>query len=227
MFSNCRRPSYLRARDRRKDIVPSEKASLMSCKKKVSIAAGNNAIPGTSSTGTFREPAIYLEQEGKKHSPVTARPPPLIPLISVPDFKSEEDTGGNADTSGDAVIELRDLDLVSYDAQSASSCDSDTVIEVETVRAATAVTTTTASSSKLVRTREPVRFTAPPNTETSLSVLSERSDDEECPDDKRDKRKGCVSPATTTTVVTVEPDGASGKRRSNEIVLSPLQLRQN
>ena len=198
----------------------------MSCKKKVSIAAGNNAIPGTSSTGTFREPAIYVEQEGEKRSSATARPPPLIPLISVPDFKTDDDAGGNAATYGDAVIELRDLDLVSYDAQSASSCDSDTVIEVETVRAAAAVTTTT-TSSKLVRTREPVRFTAPPNTETSLSVLSERSDDEECPDDKRDKRKDGASPATTTTVVTVEPDNASGKRRSNEIVLSPLQLGQN
>ncbi|GJQ72286.1 hypothetical protein Trydic_g3375 [Trypoxylus dichotomus] len=174
--NNSRYP-LSRKRDRRKDFVPVEQASLMrnNSHKKVSIAAAsnNNAIPSTS-TMNFQEPAIYVEEEPLQNQESPSKP--QIPLISVPDFADFNSEVAKRMSRENSIIELQNLEM-SYDLQSISSCDSDTVIEVETV-----AITKAAPQSRLVKSREQRgigvgrTISSSEHVETCLSVVIEKRD---------------------------------------------------
>ncbi|KAK9738497.1 hypothetical protein QE152_g9860 [Popillia japonica] len=244
--NNSRYP-LSRKRDRRKDFVPVEKASLMhhNNHKKVSIATANNnnAIPSTS-TMNFQEPAIYVEEETQQqhhhqHQGSPLKPP--IPLISVPDFVDFNSDAAKRISRENSIIELQNLEIA-YDLQSISSCDSDTVIEVETAK----VTPQT----RIVKSRESRgvgigRTTSSSEyVETCLSVVIEKrdldddisvaSDMERVTKNNRNNGDGDVvikvnEISDYMTIKTSKDNGGndSEKQRNNsEIVLSPLQLGQ-
>lgn len=226
--NNSRYP-LSRKRDRRKDFVPVEQASLMhhNNHKKVSIAANNNAIPSTS-TMNFQEPAIYVEEE-PQGSPLKIQ----IPLITVPDFADFNSDDAKRMSRENSIIELQNFES-SYDLQSVSSCDSDTVIEVETM--AVAATAKAAPLSRFVKTRERVGRTISSNEhlETCLSVVIEKRDfdddsvesDDDVKSNNRNDDNVKVS-AISDNLSKKDGRSESEKQRNNsEIVLSPLQLGQ-
>lgn len=183
--------------------------------KKVSIAAAN-AIPSTS-TMNFQEPAIYVEGEAPR-SPAK----PQIPLITVPDFADFNSDAAQRMSRENSVIELQNLEI-GYDLQSISSCDSDTVIEVET------------AAPRLVRTRERVvgRTISPSeHVETCLSVVIEKRDLESVESDEgkktnyRNENDVMVNETSDVSRKDIVGNESERQRNNSEIVLSPLQLGQ-
>lgn len=203
-----------RVRDKKTDFVPLERSCSNRQKKKVSIAPGN-PIPSTS-TMNFQDPTFPESED------TPLQQPPSIPIITVPEFAEF-----NADLQmkrDDSLIELQNLDI-NYELQSISSCDSDTVVEIETTKV-----------SKHVRTRGPafnvtsieaptITTTAPSTTdipststaaeinsddiETCLSVVIERNDNIGVKNSKTNNDRGETEKIT-----------------HSGIVLSPLQLGQ-
>lgn len=205
----CPHGSYPRIRDKKSDFVPLERTCT---KKKVSIApGGGNPMPSTS-TSNFQEP---------EDAPLK----PSIPIITVPefaDFNADDETCRLK--RDDSLIELQNLDM-HYELQSVSSCDSDTVVEIESRRV-----------SKHVRTREPAfNLAVEPaatdtldidleDVETCLSVVVERSDNYSgASGDKADKSD---KSAKTATDRRDSNRGETEKSSHSGIVLSPLQLGQ-
>ncbi|XP_071052183.1 uncharacterized protein [Onthophagus taurus] len=105
-------------RDRRKDFVPVEQASLMRQKsnhKKVSIAAGtSHAVPSTS---TMNEPIIYVEDEIITHA---TQKPPEIPLISIPDLAEFNCVTHRPPSPDNSFIELQNFEAT-FEIESVSS----------------------------------------------------------------------------------------------------------
>lgn len=118
-----------------------------------------------------------------------------IPEIQLPIISAEE---GNI-SRDDSIIELQPLDL-SYDIQSVSSNDSDSII-IETEKTTT----------KMSKTREPANIHGNNNIESCLSVVVERNS--ESSDGNSDKP---------------EPSKEKSERLVHSgILLSPLQLDNN
>lgn len=122
-----------------------------------------------------------------------------IPQIQLPELPSFSDDGGNRLSREDSIIELQTLDLT-YDIQSVSSNDSDSITVIETEKITT---------SKLARPREPINVHGE-DIETCLSVVIERNDNSESSDGTSGDKK----------------DAGSEKQTHSGIVLSPLQLGQ-
>lgn len=166
----------------------------------------------------FQEPAIYVEEE-TQGSPQK----PQIPLITIPSFSDFNEESARRLSRENSIIELQNLEIA-YDLQSVSSCDSDTVIEVETT---TISTTKGAIQSKFVKNRETVGgrtiVSNAEDVETCLSVVIERRDN-----DDGDEDSGGTSDAVTRNDIggQTKRDDSSEKARNSEIVLSPLQLGQ-
>ncbi|KAJ8929799.1 hypothetical protein NQ314_017396 [Rhamnusium bicolor] len=183
-------PKYRDAHD--SDFVQVDKTALLSKhKKKVSIVPPNHSLPSTSTTEfkDLPQASFHHEEEKTKMS---------IPQIQLPELPSFSEEGGNKVSREDSIIELQTLDLT-YDIQSVSSNDSDSITVVETEK----------FTSKLSRTREPVHIHTD-NIETCLSVVIERSDNSESSDGPSGEKK----------------DSSSEKQTHSGIVLSPLQLGQ-
>lgn len=224
--NNSSRYPLNRVRDKRNDFVPLESTNSIRQKKKVCIAPGN-PIPSTS-TMNFQEATTattYNEQE------VLQLQRPSIPIITVPDFADfNNDSQLKRD---DSLIELQNLDM-HYELQSVSSCDSDTVVEIEarklskhvrtrepnfnlTTPQPTTATTTITTSNQTIDNNKATLTTVDINTEdeeTCLSVVIERNDNnyeknEKTNNDKRDRGGGDID-----------------KLSHSGIVLSPLQLGQ-
>ncbi|XP_017772040.1 PREDICTED: uncharacterized protein LOC108559311 [Nicrophorus vespilloides] len=187
-------------------------------KKKVSIVTNNpsssdphpNPVPSTSS-GNFQEERVGLIQKRKQEEMQTGEASgisqTLIPIITIPDQDYFEMNERRRRMSReDSLIELENLDIIaSYELQSVSSVESETVIEVDCHPKET----------KHTRTREPALLSAldgPSHhqTETSLSVVIERADD----NSDRNPRKDEASA------------GSERREAHSGIVLSPLQLGQ-
>lgn len=124
-----------------------------------------------------------------------------IPEIQLPASYSS-DEGNNRLSREDSIIELQTLDLT-YDIQSVSSNDSDSVTVIETEQT---------STSKLTRSREPAHVCSD-NIETCLSVVIERNDNSDSSEGNSDNKKED------------KKDGSERQTHSG-IVLSPLQLGQ-
>lgn len=123
-----------------------------------------------------------------------------IPQIQLPELPSFSDDGtANKMSREDSIIELQTLDLT-YDIQSVSSNDSDSITVIETEKITT---------SKLARPREPLNVHSD-NIETCLSVVIERNDNSESSDGTSGDKK----------------EGGGEKQTHSGIVLSPLQLGQ-
>ncbi|KAJ8923198.1 hypothetical protein NQ315_001752 [Exocentrus adspersus] len=204
-------PKYRDARDA--DFVHVDKTALLSKhKKKVSIGKfschlyiisfctslkllipPNHSLPSTSTTEfkEFKEPRLHHEEE-KTRMP--------IPQIQLPELPSFSEEGGTRMSRDDSIIELQTLDL-SYDIQSVSSNDSDSITVIETEK--------TAAASKLARPREPSNIHSD-NIETCLSVVIERNDNSEGSEGTGVEKK----------------DAGCEKQTHSGIVLSPLQLGQ-
>lgn len=124
-----------------------------------------------------------------------------IPEIQLPASYSS-DEGNNRLSREDSIIELQTLDLT-YDIQSVSSNDSDSVTVIETEKT---------STSKLTRLREPTHVHSD-NIETCLSIVIERNDNSDSSEGNSDNKKED------------KKDGSERQTHSG-IVLSPLQLGQ-
>ncbi|KAG5867217.1 hypothetical protein JTB14_020706 [Gonioctena quinquepunctata] len=171
-------PKYRDTHD--SEFVHVDKSTLMNkSKKKVSIVPPNHSLPSTSTT-EFKE----LPQMPAKMS---------IPEIQLPSSFSGE---VNKMSREDSIIELQALDLT-YDIQSVSSNDSDSITVIVTEQ----------TNSKLTKSREPVNIHND-NIETCLSVVIERNENSESSEGDKKSNKG------------------SEKQTHSGIVLSPLQLGQ-
>lgn len=239
---NSSRYPLNRVRDKKTDFVPLEHSNSNRQKKKVCIAPGN-PIPSTS-TMNFQEtlPTQSTTQNFLNHNndkqeddgPYKPPPPSSIPIITVPDFADfNNETDMKRD---DSLIELQNLDM-HYELQSVSSCDSDTVVEIESRKLTkhtrnrepiassidnnnlTTTTTTTIAARTIITTTD----TATDNT-TTVDIDNTDEDEETClsvvieQTDKRGDNK--TNDRQQDRVDNNEKISHSG------IVLSPLQLGQ-
>ncbi|XP_018575234.1 uncharacterized protein LOC108914026 [Anoplophora glabripennis] len=166
-------PKYRDARD--SDFVQVDKTALLSKhKKKVSIVPPNHSLPSTSTTEfkDLPQATLHHEEERDKRMPI-----PQIQLPELPSFSSDD--GGNKLSREDSIIELQTLDLT-YDIQSVSSNDSDSITVIETEK----ITTSN------------------DNIETCLSVVIERNDNSESSDGTSgDKKEGGSEKQTHSGIV--------------------------